>query len=99
MRDIPKAIAGARAVLTTAEVATPVVMGAALDILELGKSLATRRGVDIRKILTGDPFTDRALLEAADVQAAIGRAIDWSKVPSAAFKVAGTILSLASLVA
>lgn len=99
MSDLATGIAKAKETLATVENATPVVMGAALDIIEVGKALATEQGVDIRQILTGDEFTDRALLEAADVQAAIGRTIDWSGVPSAAFKVAGALLSLGALVA
>ncbi len=97
--ELAEGIADAKAVLTTVEAATPVVMAAALDIIETGKALATERGVDIRSIITGDEFTDRALFEAADVQAAIGRTIDWSGVPSAAFEVAGALLSVLSLVA
>lgn len=97
MSDLATGIDKAKAVLGAAEFATPVVMNAALDIIEVSKALATDRGVDIRAILTGDEFTDRAFLEAADVQAAIGRTIDWSGVPSAAFEVAGTLLSLLTL--
>ena len=97
MSDLADTIAKAKAVIATAEAATPVVMTAALDILEAGKSLGVTRGVNISEILTGDAFTDRSLLAAADVQAEIGRSIDWSEVPDAAFRVAGAFLSLASL--
>jgi myo-inositol catabolism protein IolC len=96
---LAEGIAEAKEVLTTVEAATPVVMGAALDIIEAGKALATEREVDISEIITRDPFTDRALMEAADVEAAIGRTIDWSGVPDAAFEVAGALLSVLSLVA
>lgn len=99
MSELAEGIAEVKTVLTTVEAATPVVLGAALDIIEVGKALATEKDVDIRDILTFDEFTDRALLEAADVEAAIGRTIDWSGVPSAAFKVAGALLSLATLAA
>jgi len=99
MSDLATTIADAKAVLATAEAATPVVWGAALDVIEAGKGIATTQGVDIRSILTGDPFTDRALLETADVQAAIGRSVDWSAVPDVAFRVAGAVLSLVSLAA
>ncbi len=99
MSDVATTIAKAKAVLATTEAATPVVLAAALDIIEVGKALAVDQDVDIRNIITGDDMTDRALLEAADVQAAIGRTIDWSGVPDAAFRVAGALLSLASLAA
>lgn len=97
MSEIADKIAKIKAVLTTVEAATPVVMGAALDIIEVGKALAVEKGVDIREILPNDEFAARALLEAADVQAAIGRTIDWSGVPSAAFRVAGALLALSAL--
>ena len=96
--ELAEGIAKAKGVLATVETATPLVMAAALDIIETGKALATERGVDIREIVTGDGFTDRALFEAADVQAAIGRTIDWSGVPEAAFRVAGALLSVATLI-
>ncbi len=96
--ELKTGIAEAKDVLAKIENATPVVMAAALDIIEVSQALATEGGVDIRQILTGDTFTDRALLEAADVQSAIGRSIDWSGVPSAAFEVAGALLSVASLI-
>ena len=97
MSDLSDGIAKTKEILATTEAVTPLVMGAALDIIEAGKALATDGGVDIREILTGDPFTDRALMEAADVQAAIGRTIDWASVPDIAFRVAGALLSVASL--
>lgn len=97
MSDVATTIAKAKAVIATTEAATPIVLGAALDLIEAGKALAVKQGVDIRSIVTGDPFTDRALMEAADVQAAIGRTIDWSGVPDAAFRVAGALLTVASL--
>lgn len=99
MSELADGIAKVKTVLTTVENATPAVMGAALDIIEAGKALAVKKDVDIKEILTGDPFTDRALMEAADVQAEIGRTIDWSGVPDAAFEVAGALLSVLVLVA
>ena len=98
MSELADGITKFKKVLATAENATPLVMGAALDIIEAGKALAVERGVDIKSIITGDEFTDRALFEAADVQAAIGRTIDWSGVPGAAFSVARALLSLGLLV-
>lgn len=98
MSELSDGIAEVKAVLTTVEAATPVVIGAALDIIEVGKALATEREVDISDIITRDPFTDRALMEAADVEAAIGRTIDWSGVPEVAFEVAGALLSVLALV-
>ena len=97
MSEIADKIAKIKTVLTTVEAATPAVMGAALDIIEVGKALAVEQDVDIREILPNDEFAARALLEAADVQAAIGRTIDWSGVPSAAFRVAGALLTLSAL--
>ena len=99
MSELADGIVKAKGVLATVANATPVVMGAALDIIEVGKALATEREVDISAIITRDPFADRALMEAADVQAAIGRTIDWSGVPDAAFEVAGALLSVLALVA
>ena len=97
--DAAEIIAKAKAVLATTEAATPLVIGAALDIIELGGALAKKQDVDIRAMVTGDPFTDRTLMEAADVQAEIGRTFDWSSVPDVAFRVAGAVLTLVSLVA
>lgn len=99
MSDLSHGIVKAKEILATTEAATPVVLSAALDIIEASKALATNGDVDIREILTGDEFTDRALMEAADVQAAIGRTIDWASVPDIAFRVAGALLSVASLAA
>lgn len=96
MSDNATTIAKAKAVLTTAEALSGATVVAALDIIELAGALAKEQDVDIRTILTGDTITDRALLEAADVQAAIGRTFDWSAVPDVAFRVAGTVLSLAA---
>ena len=44
---------------------------AAKVVYEKAASLAEEKEVDIREILTGDPVADRALLEAAGVEAEI----------------------------
>jgi hypothetical protein len=93
---LAETIAKAKETVADAEEKTSVVVSAALDIIELGKSLATKEGKDISDILTGDPIADRAYLEAADVQAEIGRTFDWSAVPDVAFRVAGAVLSVAA---
>jgi len=90
-----ESIAKAKSAIADVEAKASVVLPAALDIMETAKSLATSREVDITSILTGDPITDRSLMEAADVQAAIGRTIDWSQVPDAAFSVAWSLLKVA----
>ena len=69
---------------------------AARIVFEKASDLAEEKGVDIRKILTGDPVADRALMEAAGVEAEI-KALGFSL--EAALDLAGALLKLSVAVA
>ncbi len=100
MSKYAETVAKAKSVLATTEAVTPVVMAAALDIVELIGTLSEKGDVDLDDVLTDDDLVaNRAYLEAANVQAEIGRTIDWANVPEQSFRVASTLLGLASLFA
>ena len=69
---------------------------AARIVFEKASDLAEEKGVDIRKILTGDPVADRALMEAAGVEAEI-EATGFSL--EAALDLAGALVKLGVVVA
>ena len=69
---------------------------AARIVFEKASDLAEKKGVDIREILTGDPVADRALMEAAGVEAEI-EATGFSL--ETALDLAGALLKLGVAVA
>ncbi len=96
MPELAEVIADAKDVLRDARI-TPEVLDSALDILELAKTLAEKDALDITDLLSGDPKADRAIFEAAKVQAEIGRSIDWKAVGNLAFQVAGALAKVAAV--
>lgn len=69
-----------------------VVTNEAVEVAGFVGRLAKEREVDVDSLMTGDDETDRAYLQAADVEAALNSGIDWAALPAEVLKQAYSIV-------
>ena len=98
-KKVTDAIAATLAALGKTDEVVGVVSEEAVKVAEFIGSLAKSKGVDIASIMDGDPEVDRALLQAADVEAALNSGIDWANLGAEVLEQAFNIVKMTAAVA
>lgn len=98
-KKVSEAVEATLAALGKAGAVAGVVSAEAAEVAEFVGALAKSKGVDISDIMDGDPEVDRALLEAADVEAALNSGIDWAGLSVEVLKQAYSVVKAAAAVA
>lgn len=94
-----EAIAKTLNALGRAEAVAEVVQPEAAQVAEFIGGLAKKKNMDLTDFLDSDPEVQRALLQAADVEAAIHSGIDWASLSADVLKQAYSIVKATAAVA